>query len=102
MVAAGDALLAPTTIRRLIAEFVRRPDRPPTPRALDRLTNREREVLTLVGQGLSNQEIADKLYITLGTVKTHIGHLLAKLDARDRAHLVIAAYEAGLVGGSDG
>lgn len=102
VVSAGDALLAPSATRRLIAEFVRRPARQLAPRDLDRLTNREREVLTLVGQGLSNREIAERLHLTIGTVKTHIGHLLAKLEARDRAHLVIAAYEAGLVGRSGG
>jgi len=102
VVAAGDALLAPTTTRRLIAEFVRRPVLRPTKRDLDLLTNREREVLALVGQGLSNREIAEELHLTVGTVKTHIGHLLAKLEARNRAQLVIAAYEAGLAGRSDG
>jgi DNA-binding NarL/FixJ family response regulator len=69
---------------------------------LDGVTDREREVLTLVGQGLSNTEIAEKLHLTIGTVKTHIGRLLAKLQARDRAQLVIAAYDTGLVGGPPG
>src|SRR5690606_41810270 len=67
------------------------------PRRLDGITAREREVLTLVGQGLSNQEIAEQLVVSMATVKTHIGQLLAKLHARDRAQLVIAAYESGLV-----
>ncbi|AYY11808.1 DNA-binding response regulator [Actinobacteria bacterium YIM 96077] len=98
VVAAGDALLSPGITRRLIAEFARRPDptQQPTPR-LDGLTRREREVLELIARGLSNDDIATHLHVSLATVKTHIGHLLAKLHARDRAQLVIAAYETGLV-----
>ncbi|MFJ8579825.1 response regulator [Micromonospora sp. NPDC093277] len=98
VVAAGDGLLAPTVTRRLIAEFARRTP-PPRPVAddLDRITGREREVLTLIARGLSNPEIAGHLHLSPATVKTHIGHLLAKLDARDRAQLVIVAYESGLV-----
>jgi DNA-binding NarL/FixJ family response regulator len=98
VVAAGEGLLAPTVTRRLIAEFARRmpPARPPA-RELDGVTDREREVLTLVARGLSNPEIAEHLHLSPATVKTHIGHLLAKLGARDRAQLVIAAYESGLV-----
>ncbi|QXJ26016.1 response regulator transcription factor [Actinomadura graeca] len=98
VVAAGDSLLAPTVTRRLIAEFVRRPApvRPPPP-GLDGVTEREREVLGLVARGLSNAELAEHLHLSPATVKTHIGHLLAKLHARDRAQLVIAAYETGLV-----
>ena len=98
VVAAGEALLAPTVTRRLISEFARRP-RPghiPAPE-LTRVTGREREVLTLVGQGLANQEIAEHLHISLATARTHVGHLLTKLTARDRAQLVITAYETGLV-----
>jgi DNA-binding NarL/FixJ family response regulator len=98
VVAAGDALLAPRATRRLVEEFVRRPlpaDREPT--ALAEVTGREREVLTLVGLGLSNQEIAGHLHVSLSTAKTHVGRLLMKLGARDRAQLVIAAYDAGLV-----
>lgn len=97
-VAAGDALLAPSVTRRLIAEFTRRPEpsRSPSPR-LDPLTGRERDVLLLVARGLSNQEIAQHLHLGVATVKTHIGRILAKLAARDRAQLVISAYESGLV-----
>lgn len=98
VVADGEALLAPTITRRLIAEFAKRPEQRWRPtRRLDGITAREREVLTLVGQGLSNQEIAEQLVVSMATVKTHIGQLLAKLHARDRAQLVIAAYESGLV-----
>ncbi|WP_246609548.1 response regulator [Nonomuraea rhizosphaerae] len=97
VVASGEALLAPTVTRRLIADFLRRPHPAPAPRDLGDVTQREREVLTLVGKGMSNAEIAGHLHLTVGTVKTHIGRLLAKLHARDRAQLVIAAYEAGLV-----
>lgn len=98
VVAAGEALLAPTVTRRLIAEFARQPDPARSlPRALDGVTDREREVLTLVARGLSNMEIAGRLQLSLATVKTHIGRLLAKLQARDRAQLVIVAYETGLV-----
>jgi DNA-binding NarL/FixJ family response regulator len=98
VVASGDALLAPSVTRRLIAEFARRPRsaRPPG-RTLDGLTQREREVLTMVATGLSNAEIAGHLHLSPATVKTHLGHLLAKLGARDRAQLVIVAYETSLV-----
>ncbi|MBB5867147.1 DNA-binding NarL/FixJ family response regulator [Allocatelliglobosispora scoriae] len=98
VVAAGEALLGPTVTRRLIAEFARRPEPAVgVPAGLGGVTEREREVLTLVARGLSNTEIADRLTVSLPTVKTHIGHLLGKLGARDRAQLVIAAYESGLV-----
>jgi DNA-binding NarL/FixJ family response regulator len=90
-VAAGDALLAPSVTRRLIAAFTR----PPGQR-LDGVTPREREVLTLITRGLSNTEIEQCLHLSRGTVKTHIGRLMTKLAARDRAQLVIAGYEAGL------
>ncbi|MEU4573003.1 response regulator [Nonomuraea sp. ATR24] len=96
VVAGGEALLAPTVTRRLIEEFARTPALPAV-RGLDGVTEREREVLALIARGLSNAEIADHLQVTLATVKTHITRLLAKLDARDRAQLVIAAYESGLV-----
>jgi DNA-binding NarL/FixJ family response regulator len=98
LVARGDALLAPSVTRRLIAEFARRPE--PVRAAahtLDRVTERERDVLTLIGRGLSNTEIAEHLHISIATTRTHVGHLLAKLHARDRAQLVITAYETGLV-----
>ncbi|EST39355.1 LuxR family transcriptional regulator [Streptomycetaceae bacterium MP113-05] len=97
-VASGDALIAPSITRRLIREFVGRPPvAPPSRVKLGGITNREREVLTLVGKGLSNTEIADRLCISMATVKTYVTRLLAKLDARDRVQLVILAYEAGLV-----
>jgi DNA-binding NarL/FixJ family response regulator len=97
VVAAGDALLAPGVTRRLIAEFAARPARP-APRAdlLAAITVREREVLALVAAGLSNAEIGLRLHITAGTAKTHVGHIMLKLAARDRVHLVILAYQAGL------
>ena len=98
VVAAGDALLAPSITRRLIAEFSRRPEPAATPAAgLAGITDRERDVLLLIARGLSNTEIAAHLHLGLATVKTHIGRLLSKLHARDRAQLVIAAYESGLV-----
>jgi DNA-binding NarL/FixJ family response regulator len=99
VIAAGDALLAPGITRRLIAEFAARPGPSrPAPRhdMLGSITDRERQVLTLVADGLSNAEIAERLHITQGTAKTHVGNLLTKLDARDRVHLVILAYRTGL------
>lgn len=99
VVAAGEGLLAPTVTRRLINEFARRPEPTrPLPRRLDGVTEREREVLTLIGRGLSNTELAEQLNLSLATVKTHVGRLLTKLAVRDRAQLVIVAYETGLVG----
>jgi DNA-binding NarL/FixJ family response regulator len=98
VVAAGDALLAPAVTRRLIEEFTRRPEpRPRPPAAAGDITEREREVLTLIGLGLSNTEIASRLHVSLSTAKTHVGRLLMKFGARDRAQLVIAAYNTGLV-----
>jgi DNA-binding NarL/FixJ family response regulator len=98
VVAAGEALLAPTVTRRLIAEFARRPEPAQHPvRRLDGVTEREREVLILIAKGMSNSEVCAHLYLTMATVKTHIGRLLSKLQARDRAQLVIVAYETGLV-----
>ena len=102
VVAAGDALLAPSVTRRLVAEFVRGTAPPAAPQravppALEAITAREREVLTLVASGLSNAELAQRLYISPATAKTHVAHLLAKLGARDRVQLVILAYQAGLV-----
>ena len=98
VVAAGDALLAPSVTRQLISEFVRRPDSDRAPPAtLGVLTGREREVLTLVARGWSNAEIAERLYLSPATAKTHVGRLLAKLQARDRTQLVVIAYETGLV-----
>ena len=98
VVAAGEALLAPTITRRLIAEFARRTEPAVTPpHGLDGVTPRERDVLALIARGLSNAEISDQLHVSQATVKTHIGHLLAKTGTRDRAQLVIVAYETGLV-----
>jgi DNA-binding NarL/FixJ family response regulator len=98
IVAGGDALLAPSVTRRLIAEFAARPrpDRAP-PSTLDALTDREREVLRLVARGMSNSEIAEHLVVSPATVKTHVSRILTKLNARDRAQLVMVAYETGLV-----
>jgi DNA-binding NarL/FixJ family response regulator len=97
VVAAGDALLAPRVTRRLIEEFARRPEPAAvTPAALAALTDREREVLALVARGLSNAEIAERLFVSAATTKTHVSRVLAKLGARDRAQLVMLAYETGL------
>ena len=100
VVAAGDALIAPSVTRRLIEEFANRPAAAAPPQRLDGITEREREVLTLVGRGLSNSEIAAELFIGHATAKTHVARLLTKLDARDRVQLVIIAYRAGLVSSS--
>ncbi|MEU6409569.1 response regulator transcription factor [Microbispora sp. NPDC046933] len=97
VVAAGEALIAPRVTRRLIEEFAGRPAPGPRPRRVAGLTEREAEVLTLVGRGLSNAEIAAELFISAATVKTYVTRLLAKLGARDRVRLVIIAYETGLV-----
>jgi DNA-binding NarL/FixJ family response regulator len=98
VIAAGDGLLSPTITRRLIAEFAKSPEPTRVVSAkLDAITDREREVLTFIARGLSNAEIATHLYLSVATVKTHIGRLLSKLHARDRAQLVIIAYETGLV-----
>ncbi|MEU0400666.1 response regulator transcription factor [Streptomyces sp. NPDC006197] len=98
VVASGDALIAPSVTRRLIKEFTERPRTVPAPRRrAEGITDREREVLTLVGRGLSNTEIAEALHISIATAKTYVTRLLAKLAARDRVQLVIIAYEAGLV-----
>jgi len=96
-VAAGDALLSPRVTRRLIAEFAGRAKTPVAPRQLDQLTEREREVMALVGAGLSNEEIATQLFVSPATAKTHVSRAMVKLGARDRAQLVVFAYEAGLV-----
>ncbi|MFG2752028.1 response regulator [Streptomyces xanthophaeus] len=102
VVAAGDALIAPGVTRRLIADFVGRPEAVPErptrpPRPFEGITEREREVLTLVGRGRSDTEIAQDLFITVATAKSHVSRLLAELGARDRVQLVITAYEMGLV-----
>ncbi|MGC0272962.1 response regulator transcription factor [Pseudactinotalea sp. Z1739] len=98
IVAEGDALLAPAITRRLIEEFVTR--QPPTsgvPPQFETLTERELDVFRLIARGHNNQEIAEKLYLGRATIKTHIGHLLTKLDLRDRAQLIVLAYETGLI-----
>jgi DNA-binding NarL/FixJ family response regulator len=97
VVAAGEALIAPSVTRRLIAEFAARRDPAQPPAGLAALTDREREVLRLVAQGLSNAEIAGRLVISPLTAKTHVSNVLRKLDCRDRAGLVALAYESGLV-----
>jgi len=98
VVAAGESLLSPSVTRRLIGEFVNQSGASVTPSpALDVLTDREREVLALVGGGLSNQEIAAELFISVATARTHVSRAMTKLHARDRAQLVVAAYESGLV-----
>jgi DNA-binding NarL/FixJ family response regulator len=97
-VSAGDALLSPSVTKHLIEEFVRRPVRPTGPPAqLDNLTDRELQVLSLVAKGWSNSEIAQRLHVTPSTAKTHLSRLLLKLGARDRAQLIVLAYETGLV-----
>ena len=96
-VAAGEALLAPSVTRRLVEEFLRRPEPVHAPVALGSLTDRERDVLAAVARGLSNGEIAGDLHMSAATAKTHVSRLLSKLDARDRAQLVVIAYESGLV-----
>jgi DNA-binding NarL/FixJ family response regulator len=103
VIAAGDALIAPSITRRLIADFASRRDRNEPPAAVADLTEREREVLHLVARGLSNAEIADRLVISPLTTKTHVSRILRKLDCRDRAQLVALAYETGFVtpGGDD-
>jgi DNA-binding NarL/FixJ family response regulator len=98
VVAAGDALLAPSVTRRLIADFARQPRLgAPFPQALGALTQRETEVLGLIARGLSNTEISENLFIAEQTTKTHVGRILAKLGLRDRAQAVVLAYESGLV-----
>lgn len=99
VIAAGDALLAPSVTRRLIAEFARRPHSPSpsSSRVIAELTEREREVMVAVAQGLSNAEIADSLHMSVATVKTHVSRVLTKTDTRDRTQLVVLAYQSGLV-----
>ena len=97
VVARGEALLAPTVTRRLIEEFASRPEPDAAPEGMDELTEREVEVLRSLAAGLSNAEIADALFVSEATVKTHISHILTKLDLRDRVQAVVIAYESGLV-----
>ena len=96
-VARGDALLSPGVTRRLVAEFATRAKEPAPTSDLDRLTDREREVVALVAEGLSNDEIAERLIVSPATAKTHVSRAMVKLGARDRAQLVVFAYESGLV-----
>ena len=97
----GDSVVAPSATRRLIERFIpRQGEGAPTmtdPKLIDSLSDREREVLTCVGEGLTNTEIAERLYLAETTVKTHVGHILSKLNLRDRVSMVITAYDAGLV-----
>jgi DNA-binding NarL/FixJ family response regulator len=97
--ARGDALLSPSVTRRLIDDIASQPSRPPasSSRELDMLTSREREVMTLVASGLSNDEIASRLFLSPLTAKTHVSRIMTKLGARDRAQIVVIAYESGLV-----
>jgi DNA-binding NarL/FixJ family response regulator len=98
VIAAGEALLAPSVTKRLIEQFVGRPRAQSVPAPeLGRLTEREREVLALVGRGMSNAEIAQHLVVSPATAKTHVSRIMTKLGARDRAQLVVVAYESGLV-----
>jgi DNA-binding NarL/FixJ family response regulator len=97
VVAGGDALLSPSVTRRLIGEFAARAKEPPASNALGELTDREREVMGLAATGLSNEQIAARLVISAATAKTHVSRAMVKLGVRDRAQLVVLAYETGLV-----
>ena len=97
VVAGGDALLSPSVTRRLIAEFATRAKEPPRSIELEELTDREREVMALAAEGLSNGEIAERLVVSPATAKTHVSRAMVKLRVRDRAQLVVLAYETGLV-----
>ncbi|MDQ3610711.1 MAG: response regulator transcription factor [Actinomycetota bacterium] len=97
VVAAGEALLSPSVTRRLVEEYAARARTPTTSRALDALTDREREIVALAGTGLSNDEIAARLVVSPATAKTHVSRAMIKLGVRDRAQLVVLAYESGLV-----
>lgn len=97
VVAAGDALLSPSVTRTLVAEFASHAKQAPRSPLLDELTDREREVMTLVAEGLTNAEIGERLFLSPATVRTHVSRILLKLNARDRTQLVVLAYEYGLV-----
>ena len=97
VVAAGEALLSPSVTRRLIGEFAARAKEPPRSAVLEELTDREREVMALAAAGLSNEQIAERLVVSSATAKTHVSRAMIKLGARDRAQLVVIAYESGLV-----
>jgi DNA-binding NarL/FixJ family response regulator len=96
-VAAGNALLAPSVTRRIIEQFARRPPKPELGAQLESLTQREREVLIMLAGGKSNAELAAELFVSEGTIKTHVSSLLAKLGLRDRVQAVVLAYQSGLV-----
>ena len=102
VVAAGDALLSPSVTRKLLEEFTKTPSAPRPHMGLDDLTQREAEVLQQLARGLSNSEIAEELFVSETTVKTHVSHILSKLELRDRVQAVIVAYESGLVVPGDG
>ncbi|HEX3824839.1 MAG TPA: response regulator transcription factor [Mycobacteriales bacterium] len=97
VVASGDSLISPAMTRRLIAEFASRAKQPRPAAELDALTDREREVMALVAEGLSNQQIGERLFMSPATARTHVSRTMTKLGARDRTQLVVAAYESGLV-----
>jgi DNA-binding NarL/FixJ family response regulator len=97
VVAGGEALLSPSVTKQLLVEFATRAKEPQPATGLEELTEREREIVSLVGEGLSNQEIADRLFVSPATAKTHVSRAMIKLRARDRAQLVVIAYESGLV-----
>jgi DNA-binding NarL/FixJ family response regulator len=97
VVARGDALLSPGVTRRLVSEFASRSRQPHASKELDVLTDREREIVALVGEGLSNDEIAERLVLSPATAKTHVSRAMVKLGVRDRAQLVVVAYQTGLV-----
>jgi DNA-binding NarL/FixJ family response regulator len=97
VVAGGDALLSPSVTRRLLSEFATRAKEPPASTALEELTEREREVMALAATGLSNEQIANRLVVSAATAKTHVSRAMVKLGVRDRAQLVVLAYESGLV-----
>jgi len=97
VVAGGEALLSPSVTRRLIGEFAAHAKEPPSSALLDELTDREREVMALAAAGLSNEQIAERLVVSSATAKTHVSRAMIKLGARDRAQLVVIAYESGLV-----
>lgn len=97
VVAAGEALLSPSVTKRLISEFAARARVPPSSSALEELTDREREVMALAAEGLTNEQIAQRLIVSVATAKTHVSRAMVKLGVRDRAQLVVLAYETGLV-----
>jgi len=101
VVAKGEALLSPAVTRRLVDGFITSHQTTSTDKRYERLTDREREIVALVAEGLSNQEIAERLFVSFSTAKTHVSHVLTKLDLRDRIHIVIYAYQHGLVEPTD-